>query len=116
MQIAFRETSAFTSALKEYFGSDEHYRLLQNRLAENPTLGRVVPGIGPIRKCRHADPRRGKGTRSGLRVLYIYVPEANYIGMLDVYDKDEAEDLSAQEKSALKKIADKFRQDLLTSI
>ena len=71
MTIAFKETLDFTSSIQEYFGGDEEYRKLQNFLAANPERGRVIPGAGGLRKVRWSDPRRGKGKRGGLRIIYI---------------------------------------------
>ncbi len=113
MQIAFLEAPDFTDVVEEYFGTDDHYRRLQQHLAINPGKGTVIPGTGHIRKVRWADPRRGQGKSFGLRVLYIYVPEVNYIVMLDVYDKGEADDLSPHQKVLLKKIAEATRRDVL---
>ena len=69
--MEFIEASAFTRYVAQYLDDDE-YRLLQNRLAINPDLGDVMPGTGGFRKLRWADPRRGKGRRGGLRIIYYY--------------------------------------------
>jgi hypothetical protein len=46
--------------------------LLQLELMDNPTAGDVMEGTGGLRKLRQADPRRGKGKRGGLRVIYYW--------------------------------------------
>jgi hypothetical protein len=69
--MEFIEASAFTRYVAQYLDDDE-YRLLQNRLAINPDLGDVMPGTGGFRILRWADPRRGKGRRGGLRIIYYY--------------------------------------------
>jgi hypothetical protein len=69
--MEFIEAPAFTRYVAQYLDDDE-YRLLQNRLAINPDLGDVMPGTGGFRKLRWADPRRGKGRRGGLRIIYYY--------------------------------------------
>lgn len=69
--MEFIEAPAFTRYVAQYLDDDE-YRLLQNRLAINPDLGDVMPGTGGFRKLRWADPRRDKGRRSGLRIIYYY--------------------------------------------
>lgn len=48
-------------------------------------------------------PRRGKGKRSGLRVIYYYLSADHQIWFFTLYDKDEAADLTAEEKKVLKK-------------
>lgn len=70
---------------------------------ENPELGDVMPGTGGFRKVRWEDPRRGKGKRGGLRVIYYYLTAEYQIWLFTLYDKGEASDLTADEKKALKK-------------
>jgi len=61
-----------------------------------------MPGTGGFRKARWADPRRGKGRRGGLRIIYYYFASDQQIWLMTVYDKDEAADLTVKEKKALK--------------
>jgi len=99
--MEFLEAPAFTRYVSSYL-SDDEYRELQNRLASVPELGDVMAGTGGFRKFRWADPRRGKGRRGGLRVIYYYFPSEHQIWMMTLYDKDEASDLTPKEKQALK--------------
>jgi hypothetical protein len=62
----------------------------------------VIPGTGGFRKLRWADRRRGKGKRGGLRVIFYNFIADTQIWFMTVYDKDEASDLSSDEKRALK--------------
>jgi hypothetical protein len=96
--MEFLEAPAFTRYVSGYLTDDE-YRELQNRLAAAPEHGAVIPGIGGFRKLRWADPRRGKGRRGGLRVIYYYFPGEQQIGLITLYDKDEASDLTPKEAS-----------------
>ena len=95
------ETPAFTRYVDEYL-DDEQYRALQTALANDPEAGDVMPGTGGFRKMRWADPGRGKGRRGGLRVIYYYFEMDQQIWMMTIYGKNEAADLSAGEKKALK--------------
>jgi hypothetical protein len=99
--MEFIETPAFTRYFSSYLNDDE-YRELQNRLAAGPELGDVMPGTGGFRKLRWADPRRGKGRRGGLRVIYYYFPGEQQIWFMTLYGKDEASDLTAKQRQALK--------------
>lgn len=99
--MEFVEASPFTRHLAEYM-NEEGYRELQARLAANPEAGDLIPGTGGFRKVRWADPRRGKGRRGGLRVIYYYFPSGHQIWLMTVYGKDEASDLSPKQKKALK--------------
>lgn len=52
---------------------------------------------------RWQDPRRGKGKRGGgLRVIYDYLTTNHQIWFSTLYDKNEATDLTAEEKKVLK--------------
>jgi hypothetical protein len=99
--MEFLEAPAFTRYVSGYLTDDE-YRKLQNRLAAAPEHGDVIPGTGGFRKLRWADPRRGKGRRGGLRVIYYYFPGGQQIWLITLYDKDEASDLAPRERQALK--------------
>jgi hypothetical protein len=68
----------------------------------NPEAGDVIEGTGGLRKLRYGDPRRGKGKRGGLRVIYYWWNGESQFWLFTLYDKDELKDLSPQEKKALK--------------
>jgi hypothetical protein len=61
-----------------------------------------MPGTSGFRKMRWGDAWRGKGRRGGLRFIYYYFPSHHEICLMTLYDKDEASDLTAREKKALK--------------
>ena len=90
----------FTRYLRDYL-ADEEYGSLQHLMAQNPELGDMMPGTGGFRKLRWADPRRGKGRRGGLRIIYYYFPAEQQIWLMTLYGKDEVDDLTAGEKRAL---------------
>ena len=66
-------------------------------------------GCGGLRKMRWLDPRRGKGKRGGLRVIYLYLPDSQRMIFLDVYDKDEADDLTPEERKEFAATAQEIR-------
>jgi hypothetical protein len=101
MKLVFFETPLFTRLLPDYL-DDESYRELQLALLANPSLGDVMPGTGGFRKVRWTDARRGKGKRGGLRIIYYYLTADHQIWFFTLYDKDEASDLTAEEKRLLK--------------
>ncbi len=100
--MEFLEAPAFTKHVHEYL-NDDQYRGLQDALARNPELGDVMPSTGGFRKIRFADPRRGKGKRGGLRVIYFWFQEDGQIWMMTIYSKEQADDLTAEQKKALKR-------------
>jgi hypothetical protein len=103
--VEFIEAPTFTVLVAEYLDDDE-YRALQLFLAGDPEAGDVMPGTGGFRKLRWADRRRGKGKRSGLRVIYYHLSADAQIWLVTLYDKGEVVDLSPAEKRQLKAALD----------
>ncbi|HET6176584.1 MAG TPA: hypothetical protein VFE61_06615 [Candidatus Sulfotelmatobacter sp.] len=103
--MEFFEAPAFTRYLSRYL-DDEQYRALQDALANAPELGDLISGTGGFRKVRWADVRRGKGRRGGLRVIYYWFDGQNQIWLMTIYDKNEATDLTPQQKRMLKAAID----------
>jgi hypothetical protein len=99
------ESTGFTQSVNTYFGNDEAYAGFQAELAEHPDRGSVIPGASPLRKLRWQHGRRGMGKRGGLRVIYIHLPDLSVVFLLDVYGKDEADDLTNEEKRGLQGLA-----------
>ncbi len=99
--MEFVEAPPFTHHLPKYLNEDA-YRELQARLSANPEAGDLMPGTGGFRKMRWADTRRGKGRRGGLRIIYYHFSSGHQIWLMTLYGKDEASDLTAQQKKALK--------------
>ncbi len=110
MEAAFIETTGFTTWVTDSL-PDEVLASLQQTLMANPNAGDVMPGCGGLLKVRVSDPKRGKGKRGGCRVIYLYVPEAKWFFLLDIYDKDEKTDLTAPEKKELAQLADELRRE-----
>lgn len=101
--MEFIEAPIFTQHLSEYLKEDT-YREFQNFILSQPEAGDVIQGSGGFRKIRWADPRRGKGKRGGLRIIYYYFPDDEQIWFLTIYDKNQADDISPQQKKALKRL------------
>jgi len=114
MNLTFVEALWFTERLKSKM-SDESYRTLQNELMTKPEWGKIIPGCGGLRKVRFADPSRGKGKRGGVRIIYMYIAEAFRIDLLDIYGKDEKDDLSPAEKRAFARLALTLRQEAINA-
>jgi hypothetical protein len=97
----FVEAPAF-SRHREKLLDDDGLRELQRALAAHPDAGAVVPGAGGVRKLRWKDTRRGQGKRGGLRILYYCFLSEGEIWLLTLYGKNEASDLSSDEKVQLR--------------
>ena len=101
MKATFVELPAFTRYRADYL-DDEHFRDLQVAMMKNPEAGDLIEGTGGLRKLRHGDPRRGKGKRGGLRVIYYWWDGGSQFWLFTLYDKDEMADLNPDEKKVLK--------------
>jgi hypothetical protein len=103
MKALFVELPAFAKYRADYL-DDDGFRGLQEAMLKNPEAGDVIEGTGGLRKLRHGDPRRGKGKRGGLRVIYYWWDGGRQFWLFTLYDKDELSDLNADEKKVLKKM------------
>lgn len=103
MKSLFVELPFFSRHRADYLG-DEGFRALQNDLMKNSSAGDVIEGTGGLRKVRHSDPRRGKGKRGGLRVIYFWWEAGRQFWLFTLYNKDEMDGLSLKERKALKEM------------
>ncbi|HEJ8168684.1 type II toxin-antitoxin system RelE/ParE family toxin [Serratia marcescens] len=103
--MIFIETPIFTEDVLTLL-SDEEYREFQLHLAENPTSGDVIKETGGLRKVRWAS--GGKGKRGGVRVIYYYKLSESQIRLLVIYKKGIKDDLSADEKRALRALNERW--------
>src|ERR1700681_4900992 len=72
-------------------------------VAGDPEIGTVIPGGGGIRKFRYAS-QQGKGKRGGARVIYLAVTGKGRVWLLDIYAKNEQENLTKAEIGTMAKI------------
>ena len=103
MKALFVELPSFSRFRGDYL-NDEGFRALQNALMESLEAGDVIEGTGGLRKLRHADARRGKGKRGGLRVIYYWWSGGDQFWLFTVYDKDQADDLTPVQRKVLKQL------------
>ncbi len=53
---------------------------------------------------------KGKGTSGGARIIYLYVANRDHIYLLTLFIKNEAANLSAEGKKAVRKLAEAIKQ------
>ena len=104
--MIFIETPIFTKRLRELL-DDDSYAEFQRMLADRPDMGDVIEGTGGIRKVRVASSGRGK--RGGSRVIYYHFVSAAQIALLLIYPKNQKDDLSSDERKALRYIVETWR-------
>ena len=103
------ETTEFSKWQARFLPGDAYVEL-QKELITNPQKGDVMPGCGGLRKLRIADPKRQKGKRGGARVVYLHIPEVGQFLMLDIYGKNEKDDLTPTEKRDLRELAREYKR------
>jgi hypothetical protein len=101
MKASFVELAPFMRVRDHYF-DDDSFKDLQFELMTKPDAGNLIRGTGGLRKFRFTDERRGKGKRSGLRVIYFWSDPRKEFWLFTVYDKDEMTDLTAGQRKTLK--------------
>ena len=100
MNRTFIEVPMFTKKWHELGLTDEELRNLENVLLENPKAGDAIQGTGGLRKIRVSMESKGKGKRGGARVIYVDIEVKETIYFINVYTKNEKDDLTEDEKKA----------------
>ena len=93
------ETATFQAQAADIWSADE-LAVFIDWLAVNPLAGDVVQGTQGARKIRWS--AKGKGKRSGARVIYFNRLEHGFLLLLAVYAKNEQESMSARTIQGLK--------------
>jgi len=89
-------TPAFAEKIEELLGEGDW--AVMEEIVARPEAGKHIKGGKGLRKIRVALPGRGK--RGGARVIYFWRVEEVLL-FLDVYAKNEKEDLDADELAGL---------------
>ncbi len=102
--LEFIQSRRFTIRLDDLAGQYAEAVLsqIEDDLLKNPEVGAIVPGTGGLRKARASDPTRNKGKRGGFRYMYFYVERDAQIFLLLLYNKDEQDDLTKEQKKWLR--------------
>ncbi|WP_386692848.1 MULTISPECIES: DNA-binding protein [unclassified Lonepinella] len=95
------ETEIFKSKVDRIWTRDERLEFL-SFLSNNPLIGDVIPKSAGLRKVRWQANVHGK--RGGARVIYFNLLDDGLIVALDIYTKNEKENLSQQEMKHLRGI------------
>ena len=96
------ETPEYISRADKILGRDGRDQLV-SFLAANPKVGDAIRGTGGARKFRWAA-TKGKGKSGGARVVSIFSGANVPIFLLDIYGKDEKDNLTMAERNTLKVI------------
>jgi mRNA-degrading endonuclease RelE of RelBE toxin-antitoxin system len=106
--MVFVEIPSFTKKVVKLL-EDESYGELQVEIMERPEAGKLIRQSGGLRKIRWAASGRGKS--GGVRVIYYWWVSEEQVLLLDIYPKNEKEDLSATELANLKKQMEEWQDE-----
>ena len=97
-------TRTFLKAVKKLGASEEELQVVEEEIAADPTAGDVIARTSGARKLRFA--MGGKGKSGGGRVIYVALVEAGIAYMITAYAKADKQDLTADDKKAIKSFID----------
>lgn len=109
MTREFIFTATFNNCWKAIGLNDENLRELEQELLKNPQLGDVIEGTGGARKLRIKLGNHGKS--GGARVIYLDVFEKEKLYFLFAYPKNVQENLTADQKKAIKNIIEEIKKE-----
>lgn len=110
-EIKFIQTKKFAKLFKKLVGKKEEDINLFNALKENPELGVLIKGTGGLRKLRWA--RQGMGKSGGVRIIYYFYNKSVPLFLLDVYAKNDKDDLNHDDIEILTKAVKEYLKDYL---
>ncbi len=106
----FIEVPIFTKRWKEIGLGDDELKLLQIMLLKNPESGKIMEGTGGIRKVRF--PLENRGKSGSVRVCYTDFTEYEVIYLITAFEKKEQENLTMEEKNAIKKLVKALKEEV----
>lgn len=104
------ETPAYLTKAAKLLISDEERAAIVSLIAADPAVGDLIKGTGGLRKVRIGFGGRGK--RGGGRVIYFFHSERYPAALLWVFAKNEASDLTADQRAILAREAEALVRDL----
>ena len=105
----FIEVPLFTKRWRQIGLTDTELRELQIMLLKDPESGPVIEGTGGIRKVRF--PLQNKGKSVSVRICYTDFAEYEVTYLITAFTKKEQENLTDEERNALKKLVKALRDE-----
>jgi len=103
--MVFEEFAPFSRRVTDLLDDDDLARV-QMLLLARPDAGKIIPRSGGLRKLRVA--AKGHGKRGGARMIYYWVVARDRILLLDIYAKNEREDLTADQLKQLRLLIEDY--------
>ena len=105
----FIEVPLFSKRWAEIGLGEDELLALQIMLLKDPQSGPVMEGTGGIRKVRF--PLEHKGKSGSVRVCYADFEEYEVTYLITAFTKDEQDNLTKEEKNALKKLVKALKEE-----
>ncbi len=109
MTREFVHTAPFLKCWKAMGLSTDDLRKLELILLKNPQSGDVIQGTGGARKLRIR--LEGKGKSGGGRVIYLDIFEKEKLYFLFAYPKNVQEDLTPEQKEAIRMLINRIKEE-----
>lgn len=111
MRRLFIESSIFSREIKRLIKENK----ISGRTAKrSKKAGSVIPGFGGLRKIRLG--YHGKGTRGGLRIDYLDIPEAECLHLLVIYAKSVKKDLTPYQKKEIRELVNILKKEAINRV
>ena len=92
----------YEKQIRKLVSADERLAM-ELEIAAEPLKFPVMPQTGGCRKARWSRGNRGKS--AGIRAIFYYYVVGDTVYLIDVYPKNEKENLTDAEKSQLKRLS-----------
>lgn len=109
MTREFIFTKPFLTCWKAMGLADNDLKVLEDELLKNPQSGDLIQGTGGARKLRIQ--LEGRGKSGGGRVIYLDVFEKEKLYFLFAYPKNVQENLTDEQKRAIKMMIDAIKKE-----
>ena len=111
MERLFIHTEPFRKCWKAMGLNDNDLLALEKLLLADPKAGDVIEGTGGARKIR-ISLNDNKGKSGGGRVIYVDIYEKSRIYLLFAYPKNVQENLTADQKKAIRNLIEAIEKEL----
>ena len=113
MKREILQTTDFTDKINDLVKThrlkSEDFNAFKSVLAENPEMEAMISGTGGVRKTRLKSASKGKS--GGFRVCYYFHDiGTGEIYLIDLYAKNEQENITPDEKKQLKAFANAIKR------
>ncbi|HEY8746940.1 MAG TPA: type II toxin-antitoxin system RelE/ParE family toxin [Tepidisphaeraceae bacterium] len=112
MNLTFIQTPMFIAQAARLKLTDEDVQALEKLIMDYPQRGDLMRGTGGIRKIRFAPPSWHVGKSGATRACYVLFSEAAACYFVSIFAKNDKANLSAEDKTILRKWVEATRRKM----